>query len=214
MFKSVKAGLSMLKKRDIRKLIRKLSWTLLPVIVTILLTQAYYAHNVRYQVRIEAEKDLYINQIETYNALQMIKTISKLHSFQYKTYFGQKKIRIYVDIFGNYMKQDIKNDSNSITLVDSTYNVPVFVCNTDVGENFYRYITILRSNCMRLDPKASIKCNEFIAFVNAHPIPACDSITPRSVIESGWTSTEYQRQYYSLLNELYDILKLKVDKFN
>lgn len=65
------------QKRDrtrlFRNLLSKALLVLLPVIVTFLLTQAHYACNVHNQVKIEAEKDLYINQMEIYNALLMIK---------------------------------------------------------------------------------------------------------------------------------------------
>lgn len=69
-------------KRLFQNILSKALLVLLPVIVTFLLTQAYYARNIHYQVKIEAEKDLYINQMEIYNALLMIKKTMRYNSFQ------------------------------------------------------------------------------------------------------------------------------------
>lgn len=66
---------------------------------------------------------------------------------------------------------------------------------------------------MRLEPKASKKCNELLSIIANNPLPDCDSISVKSVIESGWTSIILQEKYCKLVEELIIKLGTKVEKF-
>lgn len=199
--------------RFFQHILSKALWVLLPVIVTVLLAQAYYASNVNYQVKIEAEKDLYISQMETYNALQMIKKFSDKHSFKCKYYLGELQTYVFVDIFGNELKKDIVKDSMKVSFIDTTFSVPIFVCKKNVRADFLRYISILESNCMKLEPEASKQCNGLLSIISNYPLPDCDSLSVKTVVGSGWTSLDLQEEYYSLINELNARLEKKVKKF-
>lgn len=47
-----------------------------------------------------------------------------------------------------------------------------------------------------------------------NPLPDCDSLSEKSVIESGWTSQELQEKYKNLIEELNKRLESKVDMFS
>lgn len=195
-------------------LIGKMLWVLLPVIATVLLAQAYYSRNVQYQVKIEAEKELYISQLETYNALQMIRRLSDTISFQYKSYVGNPKVYISVDRFGNHLNKNVVKETENVVFVDSTYSVPKFVCRKNLRSDYLKYITILESNCMRLEPEACKKCNELLSMISNNPLPDCDSLSEKSVIESGWTEKGIQDSYNNLIDELNKSLESKVEIFS
>ena len=196
-----------------QNILSKALLVLLPVIVTFLLTQAYYARNVHYQVKIEAEKDLYINQMEIYNALLMIKKQCDTIHFKHESYVGKPKKYIGVDKFGNHIFENVVKDDSKVSFVDSTYSVPKFVCKKNLRAGYSRYIDILESNCMRLEPDASKKCNELLSIIANNPLPDCDSISVKSVIESGWTSIILQEKYCKLVKELIIKLGSKVERF-
>lgn len=213
-----KTWVSQLRKNSItcffQHLIGKMLWLLLPVIATVLLAQAYYSRNVQYQVKIEAEKDLYLSQLETYNALQMMRSLSDIITFPYKSYVGNPKVYISVDRFGNHLNKNVVKETENIVFVDSTYSVPEFVCKKNLRGDYIRYLTILKSNCMRLEPEACKKCNELLSMISNNPLPDCDSITEKSVIESGWTEKEIQDNYNNLIEELNKSLESKIEMFS
>lgn len=189
-----------------------MSYLLLPVIVTSLLTQAYYHSNIHYQVRIEAEKDLCISQLETYNALCLIKSIDSLITFHNKAYYGNAEVHVFVDEFGNLIKRQCICDTTNVVLKDSTFYVPNFVCNVVAHDIFIKSIGILESNSMNLAPRACELSYKLISFINNHSIN--NTLTKkRDIIESGWASADIYNEYYKIIDELYQILKLKVENF-
>jgi len=155
-----------------------------------------------------------ISQIETYNAVKMIKEVSTLFPFRCKSYVGYSHPVVFVDKFGNHINSQKEIDSTAVVLTDTIYKVPHFVCTNTLSKEFRRCFDIVRSNSMRLNPKACTICSSFISFVDSHPLPDENDISPKTVIESRWTAQETWETYYKLLDEFYNALKEDMKMFD
>lgn len=179
------------------------------VVLTFLMTQLYYDRNVRYQVKVDASKELFLRQLQIYNSVQTLCQLDSLYAIKTKAILLDQQTYMYNDQFGNKIKIKEEIDQTSKRQKDTIMVLPSFVCNNIQYDKFNQQIEFIRNNYYLLEPAAYRYCDSLISFIKEHPLP--NSRANRSVVLSSvWSRSDVQKQYFYLLEELFNVLKVRV----
>ena len=83
------------------------------VVLTFLMTQLYYDRNVRYQVKVDASKELFLRQLQIYNSVQTLCQLDSLYAIKTKAILLDQQTYMYNDQFGNKIKIKEEIDQTS-----------------------------------------------------------------------------------------------------
>lgn len=178
------------------------------VVLTFLVTQSYYDRNVNYQVKIDANKELFLKQLQLYNSVQTLCQLDTLYETRTNAVLLDRLSFVQTDDWHNTkIKQVI--DQSSMRQKDTIITLPSFVCNNVRYEKFNQQIEFIRANLYLLEPAAYRYCDSLLLFIDNHPLPK--SRDDRSeVLSSVWILQNVQQHYTRLLKELSEILESRV----
>lgn len=181
------------------------------VVLTFLVTQSYYDRNVNYQVKIDANKELFLRQLQLYNSVQTLCQLDTLYETRTNAVLLDRLSFVQTDDWHNTkIKQVI--DQSSMRQKDTIITLPSFVCNNVRYEKFNQQIKFISANLYLLEPAAYKYCDSLLLFIDNHPLPK--SRDDRSeVLSSVWSLQCVQKEYTDLLDQLFKSLESRVHPY-
>jgi hypothetical protein len=182
------------------------------VIGTLLSAQLYYSRNVRYQVRIDVNKELYLRQLQVYNSALVLENLYLLDKKRVNHgIIMNSRYQLKCDEWGNVLDSNHVPIPNTVRQKDTIITVPLFIANNVYRGRFIQQIRFLKDNCHLLEPEAFLCCDSLLLFVDKHPLPV--SRSRGEILSSVWCREDVHNQYISYVRRLMQIIDERIQSF-
>lgn len=172
-------------------------------VVTVVVSQFFYNTNVIKQVRLEFEKETFINQIPIYNRIiSIFENRNLVHQDSVIVFTKPSIYRYKVDQFGNLLEIDSLNAVSSEVRKDTLFNVsaPSFIFKDVDYNRLINDLDYIRLNSNKLSPNLYKSINELLIFLDTYPLPIGDRHKRRSAAYYGaWEKKIYILNILKLL---------------
>lgn len=186
-------------------------------VVTVIVSQSFYNTNVTKQVRLEFEKETFINQIPIYNRVISIFENRNLVYQDSVIVFAKPSIYRYkVDQFGNLLEIDSLNTISSEVRKDTLLNVsaPSFIFKDVDYNRLIDDLDYIKSNSSKLAPNLYKPINELLIFLDTYPLPIGDRYERRSAAYYGaWGKENIYTQYFEIVGRVHNQFQQSMRKF-
>lgn len=187
-------------------------------VVTVLVSQLFYAMNVKTQVRMEYEKETFINQIPIYNRINSIYKDFRLKTVKEMIIPTRKTILRYtVDQWDNQIGVD--SILNPIVKWDTLYNVkaPNFIFQDNEYNRLINNLNYIKEHRDGLSPDVYIQFDMLFNFLDDHPLPPKERKIRLGAIYGIWGKEKTYTEFYRIISDLHsyiqkNMVRLGVDK--
>lgn len=186
-------------------------------VVTVVVSQFFYNTNVIKQVRLEFEKETFINQIPIYNRIiSIFENRNLVHQDSVIVFTKPSIYRYKVDQFGNLLEIDSLNTVSSEVRKDTLFNVsaPSFIFKDVDYNRLINDLDYIRLNSNKLSPNLYKSINELLIFLDTYPLPIGDRHTRRSAAYYGaWGKENIYTQYFEIVERVHNQFQKSMRKF-
>ncbi len=182
-------------------------------VVTVLVSQLFYAVNVKTQVRMEYEKETFINQIPIYNRVNSIYKDRGLRVVKVMIVPKRERILQYtVDQFGNQIEVD--SILNPTVKWDTLYNVkaPNFIFQDSEYNRLINNLNYIKDHRDGLSPNVYEQFDTLFNFLENHPLPPQDRKIRIGTIYGTWGKEETYTEFYRIISDLHLYIQKNMEK--
>lgn len=182
-------------------------------VVTVLASQLFYAMNVKTQVRMEYEKETFINQIPIYNRINSIYKNLRLKVVKVLIIPTRERTLQYkVDQFGNQIGVD--SIVSPIVKWDTLHNVkaPNFIFQDSEYNRLTNNLNYIKEHRDGLSPDVYEQFDTLFKFLDTHPLPPQDKKTRLGAIYGIWGKEETYTEFYRIVSDLHLYIQKNMKK--
>lgn len=183
-------------------------------VVTVLASQLFYAMNVKTQVRMEYEKETFINQIPIYNRVNSIYKNLRLKVVEVMIMpTREMTLQHKVDQFSNQIAVD--SIVSPIVKWDTLHYVkaPNFIFQDSEYNRLTNNLNYIKERRDGLSPDVYEQFDTLFQFLENHPLPPQERKTRLGAIYGTWGKEETYTEFYRIISDLHSYIQKNMKKF-
>lgn len=196
---------------DNRKRIKYFGNVAITCLITLAITQIFYKYNLNTQLKLEFEKEVFINQIPIYNRINSLLNDLELNSVELITTTANRINFVHRDQFKNVIDTVVVKDLSSAKKETIIVVAPNFMFVDTYYDRTINNLTFIKQNKDNLAPSVYMQVDSLFKFLDLHPIP--NKNERLSNILAHWSKKDVYMEYYMILNGLNDIFHDNINRY-
>lgn len=197
--------------RENKRYIKHFSNVAITCLLTLGLSQIFYKYNLDTQLKLEFEKEIFINQIPLYNRINSLLKDFELNSIELTTITANRTNYIYKDQFENVIDTVVVKDSSSAKKEAIFVIAPNFMFSDTYYDRTINNLNFIKQNKDNLAPSVYMQVDSLFKFLDLHPIPNKDERL--SNILAHWSKEGVYKEYHEILKGLNDLFHDNINRY-
>lgn len=195
--------------RENKRYIKHFSNVAITCLLTLGLSQIFYKCNLDTQLKLEFEKEIFINQIPIYNRINSLLKDFELYAVELTATTANRAI--YKDKFENVLDTIVVKDLLSAKTETMFIKAPNFMFSDTYYDRTINNLNFIKQNKDNLAPSVYMQVDSLFKFLDLHPIPNKDERL--SNILAHWSKEGVYKEYHEILKGLNDLFHDNINRY-